>query len=83
MVSEAEEVVIGFGSGRIFVVMAGYVLAMLRNLVVMIETRVEAVMVTEANLGPGNHLVPGVAEARMEAVVVMEVNLRPGNYTAP
>ena len=53
MVSEAEEVVIGFGSGRIFVVMAGHVLAMLRNLVM------EAVVVTEANLGPGNHLVPG------------------------
>ena len=50
---------------------------------VIIKTRVEIVMVTEANLGPGNHLVPGVAEARMEVVVVMEMNLRPRNYTTP
>ena len=49
---------------------------------VIIKIRVEAVIIIEANLRPGNYLIPGVAEARMEVVVVIEVNLRPRNYTA-
>ena len=41
------------------IVVTGYVFAMLRNLVVVvIKARIEVVVLTEANLGPGNHL-PG------------------------
>ena len=41
----------------------------------MVIPRVEVVMVTEANLRPGNYLVPGEM-----AEVGMDANLRPRNY---